>query len=69
MFLIAAGFVIPSLGQTYDASKLLARLDHWPVVLYQGLEEKVAGVPDVSPARTPLPVWQGDANGGTVVWQ
>ncbi len=66
--LIAASFVIPNLGQTYDASKLLTRLDQWPTTVFHVLEEKVAGVPDVSPAHTPLPAWQGGAD-GKVVWQ
>lgn len=69
VLLIAAGFVIPNLGQTYDASQLLTRLDKWPTTIYQALEEKVAGVPDVSPARTPLPTWQGGAEDGKVIWQ
>jgi len=69
VLLIAAGFVIPNLGHTYDASQLLTRLDKWPTTLYHALEEKVAGIPDVSPAHTPLPIWQGGADDGKVIWQ
>lgn len=69
VLLMAAALIIPGLSQPYDASKLLARIDRFPVVIFQTLEDKVAGVPQVSPAHTPLPSWQGGAEDGKVVWK
>ena len=69
VLLIAASLIAPSLSQPYDAGKLLARIDRFPVVVFQTLEEKIAGIPDVSPAHTPLPSWQGGAGDGKVVWK
>jgi len=68
VLLIVASLIIPGL-QAYDPGKLLARIDHFPIAVYHTLEEGVAGIPDVSPAHTPLPSWQGGTEGGRVVWK
>jgi hypothetical protein len=69
MLLIVAALILPGLGQSYDTKKLTARVDEFPVAVFQVLESNIAGVPDVSPSRTPMPAWQGAAEDGKLIWQ